>query len=612
MPSIRVKRGYTTLRDVSQDPDRLVRRTGTHSPTAAFTPWSLRPPSLNINQRGVAQNNTQTRTPATSVAADCETVCGRRGPPLRRPSSKISHHILNGTLTPQVGHARDLPTGFRSARPVSEDCNPFFPSIRPDEHTRRCNPTLSRHHLRGTDMISLEGPQTDVLVPAAEEEPGRIGSALSIPVSEQFKFDWGRDGDHHPDDIVEHLDVIDPQIATVATLTNAANAIVIPPLSFYSRKPVVVLPRRRRKKVLGDSVEKGEGQNQDDDEDNLDVHVEDVLRKRDRLRRVMRGVWSFVKTPLGFVTAIYGFLVVFWGTALVVFLARFIDLHNDNTQDFWIEICQQIETGLFSLPSIGLAPFRILDTYRIAKIMHYKRRTEKLRRKAGLPELYDPNDLPDPQYDANYVPVLTEEEQVDLHYQQHMFMQAQTWYRPHGTQTHRAFPIDIAIWICVMNDLNTFFQCLLSGCMWGLNRFQRPAWTTATTLPLAFVAGILAGFYIYWGSRQTKRVKEVTERLRMALAMERPNDGNGRRPAMATLRVPEAQTKGDLTQVSPEYMQTLQREDLAEEDPDADSGDTTRPTPKPPKLTPASPGIRIADEMTVPSAEVLADWAESR
>ena len=26
------------------------------------------------------------------------------------------------------------------------------------------------------------------------------------------------------------------------------------------------------------------------------MHVEDVLRKRDRFRRVMRGVWSFVKT----------------------------------------------------------------------------------------------------------------------------------------------------------------------------------------------------------------------------------------------------------------------------------------------------------------------------
>lgn len=40
----------------------------------------------------------------------------------------------------------------------------------------------------------------------------------------------------------------------------------------------------------------------------------------------------------------------------------------------------------------------------------------KLRAKAGLPELYDADDLPDPVYDPNYVHVLTEEQQIDLHY----------------------------------------------------------------------------------------------------------------------------------------------------------------------------------------------------
>lgn len=62
--------------------------------------------------------------------------------------------------------------------------------------------------------------------------------------------------------------------------------------------------------------------------------------------------------------------------------------------------------------------------------------------------------------------------------------------------------------------------------MWGLNRFQRPAWTTATTLPAAFVAGIAAGFYIYWGGRKTKRHGQVEERLRTALALERPQESS--------------------------------------------------------------------------------------
>ena len=58
--------------------------------------------------------------------------------------------------------------------------------------------------------------------------------------------------------------------------------------------------------------------------------------------------------------------------------------------------------------------------------------------------------------------------------------------------------------------------------MWGLNRFQRPAWTTATTLPLAFLCGLGAAFYIYWGGRKTKRHEQVEERLRTALALETP------------------------------------------------------------------------------------------
>ena len=49
-------------------------------------------------------------------------------------------------------------------------------------------------------------------------------------------------------------------------------------------------------------------------------------------------------------------------------------------------------------------------------IWHYKRKIRTLRKKAGLPELYDPDDLPDPIYDENYVHVLTDEEQSDLHY----------------------------------------------------------------------------------------------------------------------------------------------------------------------------------------------------
>lgn len=46
-----------------------------------------------------------------------------------------------------------------------------------------------------------------------------------------------------------------------------------------------------------------------------------------------------------------------------------------------------------------------------------------LRAKAGLPALYDEDDLPDPIYDPNHVHVLTEIQQRDLHYREPSVLQ---------------------------------------------------------------------------------------------------------------------------------------------------------------------------------------------
>ncbi|KDQ64600.1 hypothetical protein JAAARDRAFT_106770, partial [Jaapia argillacea MUCL 33604] len=360
-------------------------------------------------------------------------------------------------------------------------------------------------------MISMEGAQAEVLMPS-DGHPGRIESVLSLGHSTNHEGAL-EDDNLHEDDIVEHLDVIDPQISCVSNLTNAANSILIPPLSFYSRKPCIVLSCPP---PLTD-VERASHKTHDD---NLDRHVEDILSKRQRFRRTMRGVWDFVKTRSQFITAVYGFLVAFWGAAIVLFLARIINLHNSNTQGFWIEVSSQIENGLFTVTGVGLIPWRVRDTYRIYKIWHYKRRTRKLRQEAKLPTLFDEDDLPDPVYDNNYVHVLSDKEQADLHYQQIQFMKSQTWYRPHGTETHRAFPINTALLICSLVDGNSFFQVILCGTMWGLNRFQRPPWSTGILIPASFLCGIMAAVFIWKGGQKTKRCDQVEARLRSALAMD--------------------------------------------------------------------------------------------
>jgi len=77
---------------------------------------------------------------------------------------------------------------------------------------------------------------------------------------------------------------------------------------------------------------------------------------------------------------------------------------------------------------------------------------------------------------------------------------------------------------CLMNDGNSIFQIFLCGTMWGLNRFQRPAWSTGTLIPASFLCGITAGVLIWRGGENSKRVEKVRSRLRAALAEKHPLD----------------------------------------------------------------------------------------
>ncbi len=64
-----------------------------------------------------------------------------------------------------------------------------------------------------------------------------------------------------------------------------------PPLAFYSRKPVVTLARSRESDIENASVRTASM-------DELDRHVHDVLerRRKNKYRRVLKGLWAFLKT----------------------------------------------------------------------------------------------------------------------------------------------------------------------------------------------------------------------------------------------------------------------------------------------------------------------------
>lgn len=291
--------------------------------------------------------------------------------------------------------------------------------------------------------------QRRVLTPSFRERDDNLDE-------QRDSTDSSASSDMHEDEVVDYLDVVDPEVATVTALQNVGNSIFFPPIPMlYSRRPTISLPTaaarqpsatprvtpqheaksedielglrqdseqqdkeadasrfssmrrmvsfapgRRRKEIPPTTEEERrkhikEWAHMDEDERNeLDEHVHVLLTKKAKFKRAARGFWRYVKTPHGFIITTYAFLITFWGTAICLFLLRWIDVGNPATQRYWIEICDQILCALFAAVGLGFAPFRAVDTYRMVQIAHYHFLTYKRRKQLDLPELKDKNELP--------------------------------------------------------------------------------------------------------------------------------------------------------------------------------------------------------------------------
>ncbi|KAJ9475375.1 hypothetical protein PHBOTO_005437 [Pseudozyma hubeiensis] len=276
------------------------------------------------------------------------------------------------------------------------------------------------------------------------------------PDEQRDSTDSSSSSDMHQDEVVDYLDVVDPEVATVTALQNVGNSIFFPPIPMlYSRRPTISLPtasarqapstprvtpqhegrpedielglrsssaqqdkeedaprfgsmRRmaslvpgRKKKEVPPTTEeerskhiKEWAQMDEEERNELDEHVRLLLTKKAKFKRAARGFWRYVKTPHGFIITTYAFLITFWGTAICLFLLRWIDVGNKARQRYWIEICDQILCALFTAVGLGFAPFRAVDTYRMVQIVHYHKLTYKRRKELNLPDLKDKNELP--------------------------------------------------------------------------------------------------------------------------------------------------------------------------------------------------------------------------
>jgi hypothetical protein len=153
-----------------------------------------------------------------------------------------------------------------------------------------------------------------------------------------------------------------------------------------------------------------------------------------------------------------------------------------------------------------------------------------LRSKLLLPDLQDHNDLPtgDRQDQSNedpegqprskeekqdqFVPVLSEKAQARLIYHQTKLAKSHTFYKPHETETHHAFPLRLLIAVVLLLDLHSCLQISLGICTWAVSAHRLPAAVTTTILCCSITTNILAGVLISIGDRRTRK-QDVLERL---------------------------------------------------------------------------------------------------
>jgi len=176
----------------------------------------------------------------------------------------------------------------------------------------------------------------------------------------------------------------------------------------------------------------------------------------------------------------------------------------------------------------GLAPFRAVDTYHMIYIAHYHHLTWRLRKERDLPRLENENDLPaaNPKEvdieaaEKGKFSVLNPNQQRKLIHHQTKFAKSHTFYKPHETTTHYAFPLRLLVAVVCLLDCHSLFQIALGTCTWAISYHTRPGALTAVILCCSISCNIAAGITITIGDRMSRKKEVVKRMLRQALTEE--------------------------------------------------------------------------------------------
>jgi hypothetical protein len=558
---------------------------------------SLRTPSIRLRRAPSSfgpsdfqDNETPSLQPSSQPPLNADASTFRRLVSRTRPRS-VSDPQFNLTVTSPRSDAlshtvsRESHLNLTQMPTVSEEPN------QGRSPTIGTGPTPQLHHnVTVTGGEALHDSTTNRQDFGAREDDAFSHAGSAPPQIEDLDMD---------SNMVDVLDVVDPEISTLTTLTNMQNSLVIPNLGrWLSRRPIFSVTPQEAQEVrdvrdaeaervtkvptqLPDSPKRPEVESQEDGEPRqelthtstisstmveghyavlprgkrlsgwspgekheLDDHVRHMLHsKRSKFKRSMKGFLQYIKKrkstgtffftsfltfiALGFFVTLYAILITLFGLIWVLFLIGWINVGGKKL--YTVNVIDTILVVLFNIMGVGLAPFRAWDTYNAVPIVWYHFKTWRERRKQKLPKLENLNDLPtlreedvgaDKDREEGKWIVLTEKQQEDLSKHQTRYANSHTFYKPHETTTHYAFPILFLIAIQILVDLHSMFQIALGGVTYGINYHKRPFKTTTALLCCSITCNITAGVLISIGDHRTRKKEVIEQMYRQELTTE--------------------------------------------------------------------------------------------
>ncbi|KAB5515334.1 hypothetical protein GE09DRAFT_1208773 [Coniochaeta sp. 2T2.1] len=228
-------------------------------------------------------------------------------------------------------------------------------------------------------------------------------------------------------------------------------------------------------------------------------------------KRWLITAWKFSTTFWGFFWVLYGLNVGAWGGMLFLLLcnaspAMCYPTCNDinSPRRIWIEVDSQILNALFCVTGFGLAPWRFRDWYYLLKFRVLKQE-EAWRRLAGLKSdwfrLEGSEVLP---IDVGHSSIPEDVPLSSVPYPiEKIPATPLTGVRAPPTAPWK---MDFLIWTMIGN---TFLQAVLCGFMWGMNRYDRPSWSTGLFVALACIIAAVGGIVSFIEGKKVKSIEGV-------------------------------------------------------------------------------------------------------